>query len=260
MAASIGCAAPIADESPDGEDISATSVDSALCEQASTHLRQCFSVGVPTEAATCDARAARWTLERGCDQLAIELGLPMDGEPVQTRGLSNAARTWLSDLACSLGFEQYCDVPRCAPAESFGATTCEELAAIDGCGACYYYTCREEELGLSCGGQGYFEGYGEKYCQIFSDWTVPRLSPPGKAWIDDVRACLIDFAGQGLDANMTCGEVKDAAFASHPDCYVGTGFCALPPSDWAAVLATIAPWDNDLRQALATGVGCLASW
>lgn len=43
----------------------------------------------------------------------------------------------------------------------------------------------------------------------------------------------------GLTNITTCTELENYAFSTHPQCYVDSGFCSLPPTDWGAVIEII---------------------
>ncbi len=75
-----------------------------------------------------------------------------------------------------------------------------------------------------------------------------------------VRDCLMTEMEDILPSAEGCSDVKQQAFDSHPTCYVESGLCSLPPTDWFLIFATIAPWDNDLRQVVVSGVSCLREW
>jgi hypothetical protein len=57
-----------------------------------------------------------------------------------------------------------------------------------------------------------------------------------------------------------CSYVKASAFDSHPGCYIRSGICFLPPTDWKLILDTIDIQDINLRQAIITGVSCIGNW
>jgi hypothetical protein len=44
--------------------------------------------------------------------------------------------------------------------------------------------------------------------------------------------------GDGLQTT-TCSALKAYAFGTHADCYVKSGICTLPPTDWAKIIQTI---------------------
>lgn len=60
---------------------------------------------------------------------------------------------------------------------------------------------------------------------------------------------------------VSCGDLKDDAFGSHPDCYVNSGVCKLPPSDWEKIIETVSLKDlfgsvDALKAILETAEGC----
>ena len=66
------------------------------------------------------------------------------------------------------------------------------------------------------------------------------MSELGQAWITKTMLCLQEHlvpiaAGQ----QSSCEDIHDVAFKSHPGCYVNSGVCFLPPTDWAVILDTI---------------------
>jgi hypothetical protein len=105
---------------------------------------------------------------------------------------------------------------------------------------CSFYSACVDPV-TPCGEDGYALGYGEKYCTAFEN--VRGLTSKGTAWRDSVMHCLqeqlVSYAHAGSSA--TCGEIIDAAFASHPHCYTlpEASICFLPPSDVAQVIGTI---------------------
>jgi outer membrane protein OmpA-like peptidoglycan-associated protein len=130
---------------------------------------------------------------------------------------------------------------------------CSEL--IDDC---EFYLCRERRH--PCGVQGYYQGYGYKYCERFSRLLRPRLSRPGQRWVDQTRRCLMEYIDRHVPLDAPCDRVKRLAFDSHPECYVRGGVCFLDPSEWSEILGIIDPADNDLRQMIVTGVYCIGNW
>jgi hypothetical protein len=131
-------------------------------------------------------------------------------------------------------------------------------AAIAGHEAAYY-RCAEETL--ACGADGYLIGYGSRYAERFYRKTRPWMSPAGKRWIDATLVCLQESLRDRIDATTSCDDVRTIAFDTHPACYVDSGFCRLPWSDWFAVVATIDGSDwlsrDATRQVTATARACL---
>ena len=122
-------------------------------------------------------------------------------------------------------------------------------------GTCEYYACIDD-VRLPCGGDGYALGYGQAYCEKFTQLAFwPPLNPwqgwifpaDGDRWRDGVRLCLQEqlqgYFAQG--GRRDCRSLREFAFASHPRCYTGgeDSFCALTPQNVAQVGLTIAPTD-----------------
>lgn len=139
-------------------------------------------------------------------------------------------------------------------------TTCPVVAAnaIAGHEATFY---RCAELTLHCGPDGYLIGYGARYAERFYRNTRPWMSPAGKRWLDATLVCLQVALRDQIDASTSCDDVRTIAFDSHPECYVDSGFCRLPLSDWFAVAATIDGRDwasqDALRQVTTTAQACV---
>lgn len=122
-----------------------------------------------------------------------------------------------------------------------------------------FYRCAEQTL--QCGPDGYLIGYGARYAERFYRQTRPWMSPAGKRWLDATLVCLQVALRERIDATTSCGDVRTRAFDSHPECYVDSGFCELPLSDWFAVAVTIDGRDwlsaDAQRQLAATAHACL---
>lgn len=122
-----------------------------------------------------------------------------------------------------------------------------------------FYRCAEETLG--CGADGYLLGYGTRYAERFYRHTRPWMSARGQRWIDATLVCLQESLRARIDAGTSCADVRTIAFDTHPTCYVDSGFCALPWSDWLAVVATVDGRDwvsrDAQRQVSATARACL---
>lgn len=60
---------------------------------------------------------------------------------------------------------------------------------------------------------------------------VSLIPVQGKEWLDKVRICLMmqlskpGFYSQLTSGKLSCQDIMDYAFKSHPDCYVSSGFC-----------------------------------
>lgn len=71
---------------------------------------------------------------------------------------------------------------------------------------------------------------------------------------------LVPF-GTGAQST-TCPALRSFAFATHPDCYVKSGVCLLPPSDWEIIIQTVSlptlfESAEALKATLKTAQGCL---
>ena len=167
---------------------------------------------------------------------------------------------------CASGFYYDCPQPACDPAAELlpgeslptAADDCGAWLDLTECGACQYYACREAEA--QCGADGYLLGYGGLYCDRFATVTELKGSPAVAAWLEDVRACLVQSLDQLAPPGTSCDDLWDIGVDSHSDCYLQTGFCDLAVSDWLAVVNSIDPGDVDMMTALVTAQGCLGEW
>jgi hypothetical protein len=136
-----------------------------------------------------------------------------------------------------------------------------QLGAIDGYEA-DFYQCADRWLaqGEGCGPNGYLQGYGTRYADKFYNVTRPRLSKRGKEWIDETLVCLQERLRSAIAIGMSCDEVNDIAFGTHPNCYAESGFCTLPFPDVLHVLVTIDERDllseDGIRQLIAVVPEC----
>lgn len=210
--------------------------DDDLCADAQAHLTACF--GVAPAATTCAPEAAAEVLAQDCAVLT---------EPGKADLFSSAL--------CRLGVLSQCAVKACEVSAS--ADTCADYLDREDCAQCDYYLCRDAAAPASCGATGYYRGFGYAYCERYLEVTTPRLSPAGQAFAHDVRRCLMQAMEDTIPTDTACPDVKTAAYASHPDCYVAAGFCALPLTDWLAILATIRPTDTSFREIVKTAMACL---
>ncbi|KAL4895256.1 hypothetical protein BDV59DRAFT_173550 [Aspergillus ambiguus] len=124
----------------------------------------------------------------------------------------------------------------------------------------FYSSCLEGQF--HCGSDGYPIGYGLHYCKAFTD-TTSELSTDGQAWVTKTMLCLqraLVPYGTGTKST-TCSGLKEYAFGTHPGCYVDSGVCALPPTDWAIIVDTVSlpelfgSWDA-LKATFQTAGGC----
>jgi Stanniocalcin family. len=125
----------------------------------------------------------------------------------------------------------------------------------------FYADCLESQY--HCGPAGYPIGYGQKFCQKFSD-RRSELSPSGQTWMLDTMHCLQTalIPEATGEMNKTCDEVRKKAFGTHAECYVDTGVCMLPLEDWLAIVDIVdvktlfASWDA-FDASVKVGVRCL---
>lgn len=115
-------------------------------------------------------------------------------------------------------------------------------------GVCGFYTvCLE--MRVSCGQEGYANGYGQKYCKRFAAKT--DLSNQGIRWRDEALKCLqrrlTPLVMRPIVSPVTCEEVMELAFDTHPLCYLdpsmGQGLapsiCDLPVQDIGNIVSTV---------------------
>jgi len=130
----------------------------------------------------------------------------------------------------------------------------------------FYSTCLESRY--HCGPEGYPIGYGQHYCQKFSD-ERSKLDAKGVTWMLDTMQCLQRFlvpeATAAADAATTCDALEMKAFESHSGCYVDNGLCSLGPMDWAAIgdivgVTTLFQSKDAFLATLATGEDCLEAY
>lgn len=243
-----------------GADSSAPSAEQ-VCVDASRHLAECLDDAPPSDSLNpdCDVEEAREVLGLTCEELTRELPAPVE--------MQNSR---LVEIACSLRLYRFCGMQACDPEADEpeehilpsdipeGATACaREALQYEGCGACEYYRCREASA--RCGSEGYLMNYAYRYCQRFRLVVEGEMSPEGQAWFRRVRRCLVkalDAAEPGND----CQSLEEEGFGSHPECYLETGFCDLPLSDWVRVFNSVDPNDLRFRELLTTGNGCVRDW
>jgi hypothetical protein len=77
-----------------------------------------------------------------------------------------------------------------------------------------------------------------------------------------LQEALVPDAVGASNATTTCADLEDKAFETHANCYVSSGVCTLPPSDWRAVLEIVDlktlfdSWDA-FKATLMAGTECL---
>ena len=79
--------------------------------------------------------------------------------------------------------------------------------------------------------------YGNTYLIV----SYLNICFQGKAWLDEVRKCLMKAIAPLYKGAHDCDTIKRIAFDSHVDCYIksGVGFCkmAADTSNWDALWA-----------------------
>ena len=127
----------------------------------------------------------------------------------------------------------------------------------------FYAQCIESRY--NCGPTGYPIGYGQYYCDKFvADASL--LSPEGQTWMVSVMLCLqrdlVPYALGAAQGFSNCQTLQDFAFSTHPGCYVSSGLCTLPVTDWEVIVEKIVgvktlfdTWDA-LKATLEAAGGC----
>ncbi|KAJ7188846.1 hypothetical protein C8R46DRAFT_1024085 [Mycena filopes] len=147
-----------------------------------------------------------------------------------------------------------------APASSAPEPDCSNPPQ-DSC--TFYANCLESRY--NCGADGYPLGYGQKFCTKFlAEQTL--LSAAGQTWMLATLHCLqealVPDALGAAGATGSCSALEDKAFGTHAGCYVSNGVCALPLSDWEAILHIVGvetlvdSWDA-FKATLEAGAECL---
>ncbi|KAK7056706.1 hypothetical protein VNI00_002423 [Paramarasmius palmivorus] len=129
----------------------------------------------------------------------------------------------------------------------------------------FYSDCLEAHF--QCGPNGYPIGYGLKYCTKFSTpENLARFSQKGQDWMWDTMHCLQTALVPDLQTPATapgaCEKLEEKAFGTHAQCYVSSGLCTLPPSDWLVIVDIVGldtlfgSWDA-LVQSIEAAGGCV---
>ncbi|KAG6840629.1 hypothetical protein C0991_005481 [Blastosporella zonata] len=106
-------------------------------------------------------------------------------------------------------------------------------------GQCNFYAdCLESQY--HCGPTGYPLGFGEHFCMKFNA-SRAELSTEGQVWMLNTMECLQQalVPEATSTAGVTCDSLRKDAFASHGPCYVQSGLCTLPPSDWVKIVGIV---------------------
>lgn len=98
--------------------------------------------------------------------------------------------------------------------------------------SCDYYVCAEEHN--PCGKQGYWMGWGHRYCQQYLE-SENKFSIEAQQWLRENRQCL-QARAEEITQGTQCNGIRKAAMESHVGCYVETGFCSLSFKDKTAIL------------------------
>lgn len=107
---------------------------------------------------------------------------------------------------------------------------------LDNCS--FYANCLETRY--NCGPSGYPIGYGQQYCEKFSN-ERSLLNTQGQQWMINTMHCLqLALVPYAIDNNpTTCQALENQAFETHAGCYVDNGLCALGLQDWSAILKIV---------------------
>ena len=218
------------------------SLTESICISAQKHITDCLNVQA-TALGECNEDAAKSLLSMSCEDLEFaNVDQKSDGS------------SWLDKLHCKIGVLHFCPVEMCEE-EIVEGGNCIDALEKNSCGQCSYYECLEEKA--QCGEDGYLINFVGKYCNRFTQVTYPRLSEFGKAWLEVVRECLIDNMDKEYYNGESCEDIEKRGIEDHITCYVDTGICSLPISDWLKIVGTIPPDELPLRQAIAVGNKCI---
>ena len=105
-------------------------------------------------------------------------------------------------------------------------------------GTCEYYLCRENSK--PCSSNGYYIGFGYKYCKASFGPLINNVSKEGSDWLVQTATCLQRQMDQISESN-SCNDIKNKAIQGHDICYQEANFCALKLADKIKILATISP-------------------
>jgi len=123
----------------------------------------------------------------------------------------------------------------------------------------WYRDCLEEIHPCMGSRESYAIDFGEKYCKRY-DASYASFSPQGRIWIDKTRKCLQERLVPLLNnTKATCRKIQAWAFNTHTNCYVESGVCNLPLSDYWKIATTVGPAFRDaffktVGQTLSTAV------
>jgi hypothetical protein len=160
------------------------------------------------------------------------------GGLVSDRGSESQARQALDALQAQLadqGLDSAYDGAESAQ-QDFDVQNATECAPY--VGSCEYYRCREAIQ--PCGEKGYFMRFGYRYCTTFLTKLKPRVAPRQQDWLERVGTCLQQKVEE-IPVITSCTLAKNLAIDSHVDCYMKTGFCAMPFSLKLKLLGIVYP-------------------
>ena len=194
------------------------------------------------------------------DWFTLSLTLPPNTHSVSYDiGVSNVAdNLYDSELIVDKVGDDACkctDSCNDCPSNPMCDDTCKN-PPMQTCG--FYRKCAEPTLG-GCGDDGYPIGYGEKNCLKFTK-HINWFDSNGQNFVWGTMHCLQAAMVPVLQTcTATCDSFSNAAFASHPACYVSNGFCGLSCGDILGVLVTVG-FDlfnkHTLQQVFGTAAGC----
>ncbi len=103
---------------------------------------------------------------------------------------------------------------------------------------CSFYL--DLEAKTACGYEGYPLQFGYRMCEKYR--LAEKNQTEGiKEWFPKIRYCLQDYLAKNSGRAKTCRQLADMAYASHINCYLNTGYCALPANDVTRILNITGP-------------------
>ena len=169
----------------------------------------------------------------------LQLSIPKAKSVQFDIAVSNVADNLLDsevviDKAGDLTCDECGDCSKCP-----GDPMCQDVCKTPPPQTCTFYrTCASAEVPDCPPDQEYALTYGEKNCLKFQT-NLKHFSAAGQNFIWATMHCLQEALQPALNCDATCPSVRAAAFASHPPCYVGAGFCNLEAWDYFWLLVTI---------------------
>lgn len=106
----------------------------------------------------------------------------------------------------------------------------------------WYKQCLQTRYPMCNGTSSYALSFGAVFCERFQQ-NKKKFSQEGQLWIGNVATCLqlslLPYMKENI--TMSCDEIKEVAFSTHPACYVNNGFCKLGFWDNLELFETVAP-------------------